>query len=328
VTSGGAERSGSSGAVREPVRVAVLGAGTMAPGIAAAFSVAGHHVSLWARSPERARAGAERAREMARYLVEHELAGETGQVHVADRLEDAGVADVVIEAIAEDLQAKQALLAALEECASDEALFATNTSGLLVSEIGAGLRRPDRLVAMHFWNPAQLMPLVEIAGENAAPASVERATELALAIGKLPVRLEREVLGFLGVRMQQAVLREAMALLERGAASVADIDLAVRASFGMRFPVIGPFESADLSGLDVIASIHAYLLPDLDRSEEPQRPLRELVSAGALGVKTGRGFFDWSARDPHATIRRRDEELVRRLKLLAAGDRADREVTA
>ena len=320
------KRSGTAGA--ETLRVTVLGAGTMAPGIAAAFSVAGHSVSLWARSLERARVGVQRAREMARYLVEQQLAAQTGQVHVAERLEEAGGADVVIEAIAEDLQAKRALLAALEEHAGDGTLFATNTSGLLVSEIGAGLRRPDRLVAMHFWNPAHLMPLVEIAGENAARSSLTRATDLALAIGKRPVRLEREVLGFLGVRMQQAVVREAVALLERGAASAEDIDLAVRASFGIRFPVIGPLESADATGLDVIASIHSYLLRDLDRSEEPQRPLRELVSAGALGIKTGRGFFDWSARDPEVTLRRRDEELVRRLRLLAAEDFDRREVRA
>jgi 3-hydroxybutyryl-CoA dehydrogenase len=300
----------------------------MAPGIAAAFSVAGHPVSLWARSPERARAGAERAQEMARYLVEHELATETGRVHVAERLEQAGDADVVIEAIAEDLQAKRALLVALEQYAHDEALFATNTSGLRVTEIADALRRPERLVAMHFWNPAHLMPLVEIAGERAAPGNLELATELAVAIGKLPVRLEREVLGFLGVRLQQAVVREAIALVERGVASPEDIDLAVRASFGIRFPVIGPLESVDLSGLDVIASIHSYLLRDLDRSDAPQRSLRELVAAGALGVKSGRGFFDWGTRDSQTTIRRRDEELVRRLRLLAAEDPAYGEVTA
>jgi 3-hydroxybutyryl-CoA dehydrogenase len=308
--------------------VAVLGAGTMAPGIAAAFSVAGHPVSLWARSPERAGAGVERAHEMARYLVAHELATDTGRVEMVERLEQAGEADVVIEAIAEDLQAKQALLAAVEECAGEGALLATNTSGLPVTDIGAGLRRPERLVAMHFWNPAHLMPLVEIAGENAAPASIKQATDLTLAIGKRPVRLKHEVLGFLGVRMQQAVVREAIALLERGAASAEDIDLAVRASFGIRFPVIGPLESADLTGLDVIASIHSYLLRDLDRAQEPQGALRDLVATGALGVKSGRGFFDWSARDPHMAIRRRDEELVRRLKLLAADDRPHREVRA
>lgn len=313
---------------REPIEVAVLGAGTMAPGIAATFSVAGHSVSLWARSPERAASAAERAQEMAAYLVEQGLAKETGRVQVAERLAQAGEAEVVIEAIAEDLQAKQALFRELEQSAQADALFATNTSGLRVSAIADGLRHPERLVAMHFWNPAHLMPLVEIAGERAAPERLEQAVELARAIGKLPVRLEREVLGFLGVRLQQAVVREAIALVEQGAASPEDVDLAVRASFGIRFPVIGPLESADVSGLDVIASIHSYLLRDLDRAEEPQRLLRKRVQDGALGVKSGRGFFDWSTRDPQATIRRRDEELVRRLKLLAAEGRTRTEATA
>ena len=310
------------------MKVAVLGAGTMAPGIAAAFSVAGHPVSLWARSPDRAQAAVDQALRMARYLIEHGLATETGDVQVAAGLERAGESDVVIEAIAEDLQAKQALFGELEKSARAETLFATNTSGLRVSEIAGALRDPERLVAMHFWNPAHLMPLVEIAGEQAAPARLEQAAELAVAIGKLPVRLKREVLGFLGVRLQQAVVREAIALVERGVASADDIDLAVRASFGIRFPVIGPLESADLSGLDLIASIHSYLLRDLDRAQEPQRPLRELVAAGALGVKAGRGFFDWRSRDPQVTIRRRDDELVRRLKLLAAEARSAAEVSA
>jgi 3-hydroxybutyryl-CoA dehydrogenase len=307
--------------------VFVVGAGTMAPGIAAAFAAAGYPVMLWGRSEDRAARAAAGAREMAGFLVEHGLAADRGSIEVAQRLEQAREADVVIEAISESLGAKQAMFVRLEDAASEDALLATNTSGLLVGEIGHGLRHRERLVAMHFWNPAHLMPLVEIAGDDAADSSIHRALELALAIGKVPVRLEREVLGFLGVRMQQAVVREAIALLERGVASAEDIDLAVRASFGVRFPVIGPLESADLSGLDVIASIHDYLLRDLDRSVEPQRTLRERVAAGEIGAKAGRGFFDWTARDPASAMRRRDEELVRRLKLLASEDQLRGSVT-
>jgi 3-hydroxybutyryl-CoA dehydrogenase len=308
--------------------VFVVGAGTMAPGIAAAFAVAGYPVMLWGRSNERAARAAGGAREMAGFLVEHGLAANRGSIEVAQHLERAREADVVIEAIAENLGDKQALFVRLEDAAKDNALLATNTSGLPVGEIGQGLRHRERLVAMHFWNPAHLMPLVEIAGDGATDSSIERALELALAIGKVPVRLEQEILGFLGVRMQQAVVREAIALLERGIASAQDIDLAVRASFGIRFPVIGPLESADLSGLDVIASIHDYLLRDLDRSVAPQRTLRERVAAGEIGAKAGRGFFDWTVRDPATATRRRDEELVRRLKLLAAEDQLRGSMTA
>ncbi len=300
-------------------RVAVLGAGTMAPGIAAAFAVAGHDVVLWSRRPEAAAEAHAEAGRRARFLVERELApgpAPDDAFSVAERLDDVAGVDVVVEAIAEELQAKRDLLAQLEAVLRPDVLVATNTSGLRVTDIAAELAAPERVVAMHFWNPAHLMPIVEVGGgERTASETVERAVELARAIGKQPVRVEREVLGFLGTRLQQAVVREAIALVQAGVASAEDVDLAVRTSFGIRFPVTGPLESADLTGLDVIAAIHEYLLPDLDRSTEPQQALRERVAAGDLGVKSGRGFHDWGVRDADDLIRRRDEELVRRLRL-------------
>ena len=307
-----------------PLQVAVLGAGTMAPGIAACFAAGGHEVALWGRSTDRAWTALERAHGMAAFLTEQGLASAGGcaacRTRVARELDDVAGAQLVVEAVAERVDTKRELLARVEEVVGPEAILATNTSGLKVSEIAVGLRRPGRVVAMHFWNPAHLMPLVEVgAGEATEPAAVDRAVEVARAIGKRPVRLSSEVLGFLGTRMQQAVVREAIALLERGVASAEDIDLAVRTSFGIRFPVIGPLESADLSGLDVIESIHRYLLPDLDRSSEPQAALTQRVAAGALGTKAGRGFHEWTVRDAEEVVRRRDEELVRRLRLTAVG---------
>jgi len=302
-----------------PQRVAVLGAGTMAPGIAAAFAVAGHEVVLWARRADAAESALARAQAAAAFLVEHELAPAApppDALGASAQLEDVAGAAVVVEAIAEQLPAKHELLGRLETIVAPDVLIATNTSGLRVTDVAAPLEHPERVVAMHFWNPAHLMPLVEVGGgERTAPASVDAAYELARAIGKQPVRVEHEVLGFLGTRLQQAVVREAIALVERGIASAEDVDLAVRTSFGIRFPVTGPLESADITGLDVIEAIHDYLLPDLDRSTGPQAALRERVAAGAFGVKSGRGFHDWSARDSGELIRRRDEELVRRLRL-------------
>jgi 3-hydroxybutyryl-CoA dehydrogenase len=303
-----------------PAGVAVLGAGTMAPGIAAAFAAAGQDVLLWSRTPARSSAAVAAAGDLMRFLGEQGLApvAEDARVTAVARLRDVAGAGVVVEAIAEDLGGKRALLAQVDGVVAPGALIATNTSGLRVSDMADGLAHPERVVAMHFWNPAHLMPLVEVGGGRMTAAEfVDRAMALARAIGKQPVRLEREVLGFLGTRLQQAVVREAIALLEAGVASAEDIDLAVRTSFGIRFPVAGPLESADLSGLDVIAAIHGYLLADLDASRAPQAPLTERVAAGALGTKTGRGFHDWSARDAGALLRRRDEELVRRLRLLA-----------
>lgn len=308
--------------------VAVLGAGSMAPGIAAAFAAAGHPALIWARDAGRAQAAAERARAMAHFLAEHELApARAAPIDATGDLRSLADTGVVVEAIAERVDDKRALLGRLEDVVAASALVATNTSGLLVSDIAAGLRRSGRVVAMHFWNPAHLMPIVEIGGgRDTEPEAVEQALALATGIGKQPVQLRREVLGFLGTRMQQAVVREAIALLQAGVASAEDIDRAVRLSFGIRFPVTGPLESADISGLDVIASIHDYLLADLDRSPAPQAALTERVAAGELGVKRGRGFHDWTARDADELVRRRDAELVRRLRLLR--DHEEQEVQA
>src|SRR3954452_2885119 len=263
---------------------------------------------------------------MAQLLAEHQLgpaaADVTGRIRGGTDVADLASAGVVVEAVSEDLAVKHAVLAAVEAVVAPGALIATNTSGLRVTDIAAPLAHPERVVAMHFWNPAHLMPIVEVAGgERTAPARVEEATALVRAIGKVPVVLQREVLGFLGTRMQQAVVREAIALLDAGVASAADIDLAVRTSFGVRFPAIGPLESADLSGLDVIAALHTYLLPDLDRSTAPQPGLTERVARGETGAKSGRGFHEWPASQVADVVGRRDRELVRRLQLVAAEGR-------
>lgn len=302
-------------------RAAVLGTGTMGPLIALAFAEVGYGVTLWGRSGERTDRALDAVAEGAAFLESAGLGGPTAEasarVERAAGLEDVAGAGVVVEAIREDLDVKREVFARLDDVCDRSALLATTTSGLRVSDIADGMPHPERVVAMHFWNPPHLMPLVEICGgEDTSPETLERARELAVELGKLPVVLRHEVLGFLGTRMQQAVVREAVALLEAGVASAADIDLAVRTSFGIRFPVVGPLESADLTGLDVIEAIHRYLLPDLDRSIAPQHSLTERVAEGNLGVKSGVGFNDWQIRDLGETIRRRDDELVRRLRQL------------
>jgi 3-hydroxybutyryl-CoA dehydrogenase len=300
-------------------RVTVLGTGTMAPGIAVAFAAAGLPVTLWGRDAGRAVAARERAVAMTWFLETERLLASAGDaadlIDATDDLSCTATSTVIVEAVSEDLGAKHEVLIATEAHCDPAALLASNTSGLRVTDIAAPLAGRERVVAMHFWNPAHLMPIVEVAGgATTAPAAVTAAAELARRVGKVPVVLRREVLGFLGTRMQQAVVREAIALVEAGVASPADVDMAVRTSFGIRFPAIGPLESADLSGLDVIAAIHDYLLADLDRSTVPQAELRGHLDRGELGVKTGRGFYDWSARDPDAVVARRDAELVSRLR--------------
>lgn len=301
-------------------KVAVLGAGTMATGIAAAVAAHGIDTTIWARSPERAQNAQREAGDAVRTLTQVGLATQTARVDTAPSLDRAVQnADFVIEAISEDVLAKRALFSGVESYASDTCVLASTTSGLSIDELSADAVHPERFVVAHFWNPAHLIPLVEVLGGTATDPQVVAATsELLKRIDKHPVVLHRFVPGFLGVRLQQAVVREAIALLDAGVASAADIDTATRLSFGARFPVIGPLETSDLGGLDVVCRIHEYLLADLDASPSPQPPLRKLVEAGDLGVKSGRGFYDWSERDAAELIRRRDEELIERLRRLRA----------
>ena len=262
----------------------------MAPGIAVAFAAAGHPV-VRVGTAHRSRGGGARRRPPRWRGCSRRRASPGSAEEVVARIEGAAdwrasrAADVVVEAVARGPSRRSTRCSRPSRTSiAPDALLATNTSGLRVTDIAAPLRHRDRVVALHFWNPAHLMPIVEVAGgEHAAAGRVAEAADLVRAIGKVPVVLHHEVLGFLGTRMQQAVVREAIALLDAGVASAADIDLAVRTSFGVRFPAIGPLESADISGLDVIAAIHAYLLPDLDRSTAPQ-PASPTASAAATSA--------------------------------------------
>ena len=291
----------------------------MGPGIAASFIASGFETSLWARRRSAAGTAVDDAHRRVMVLVENDLAAPNElRARPTDDLEQAlDGAGVVIEAISEDVDAKRSLFAEVENLVDPETLLASTTSGLDVDAIAGDASRPRRFVVMHFWNPAHLIPLVEVlGGEATSPEIVDQACSLVRRLGKHPVRLNKFVPGFLGVRLQQAVVRESVALLEAGVASAEDIDAATRLSFGARFPIIGPLETSDLGGLDVILSIHEYLLADLDRSDAPQTMLRELVRDGHLGVKTGRGFYDWATRDAAELARRRDQELIARIKSL------------
>lgn len=307
----------SSGAAPVSERVAVLGTGTMAPGIAASFAAAGWPARLWGRDADRLNAASERATAALGQLRAEQLAGPSATTVSATHDLAAALADVslVVEAVREDAATKRSLFEQVERHAAPGALLASTTSGLLIDDfVGPS---PERYLALHFWNPAHLMPLVEVAGGQATPGEVvDRGCAIVQAIGKTPVRLRRPVVGFIGTRLQQAVVREAIALLEAGVADAADIDAATRLSFGARFPVMGPLETSDVGGLDVVLAIHDYLLGELDRSVEPNPLLRSLVDRGELGAKTGRGFYDWSVRSADELRAERDRELITRVRML------------
>jgi len=235
----------------------------------------------------------------------------------------AEAADFAVEAIAENLEAKHAVFRVLDERCAPHAILATNPSGLPITAIATATKRPAQVIGAHFVNPAYVLPLVEvIKGEHTSAETVAFTRALLTAMGKKPVVVWKDVPGFVGNRIQVAMMRECFNIVERGIASAEDVDILVKNSFGFRLPVIGPFESFDLVGLDVVLAVAEYLLPDLSASLQPPPLLREKVASGAKGAKTGQGMYPWPPEKIQAILAKRDRDLLRRVrdqKLAEAG---------
>ena len=207
-------------------------------------------------------------------------------------------ADLVIEAVFEDMAVKRKTFAVLEAVCSPEAILCTNTSVMSPSEISAEMTHRTRFAGTHFWNPAHLIPLVEVVKSDATSDETAAAVmNLLQSIGKKPVLCQKDVPGFIANRMQHALWREAISIVENGIADAETVDRAVKYSFGLRLPQLGPLENADMVGTDLTLSIHEYILPHLESAQSPSPLLKELNSAGRLGFKTGKGFKDWTPDD-------------------------------
>jgi len=275
-------------------RIAIIGAGMMGQGIAQAFAAAGHRVEI--QEPDAARRAGilDRIRRTLGDLGQEGAIAEL--IQPRERLEEAvAAADIVIEAVPEDLALKQRILAAAEAAAPPHALLASNTSVIPITRIMESLHDRTRALGTHWWNPAHLIPLVEVVRtRDTADAAVAAMTGLLRSIGKLPVEVRKDVPGFIGNRLQHALWREAIALVQDGVCDAETVDTVVKASFGRRLAVLGPLENADLVGTDLTLAVHGHVLPDLDRTPGPQPLLSELVASGRLGMKTGAGFRTWN----------------------------------
>jgi 3-hydroxybutyryl-CoA dehydrogenase len=229
-------------------------------------------------------------------------------------LADSSEAQLVIEAVTEDLALKRRLFAELDQSCSLSTILASS-SGQPASALVEGVKHRARVVAAHFWYPPQLIPLVEICGgPETEPEVISWICEVLRAVGKEPAIIDKEIPGFIGNRLQFAMLREAWSLWARGIASAEAIDTVVRTSFGRRVGVTGPIESADVGGLHTMYHFGKSLMPDLDISPVPPAGIAKLVSDGANGLANGRGVYDWSKRDGNALVAARMHELFRWLK--------------
>jgi len=274
--------------------IAVIGAGLMGHGIAQVFAAAGHTVAVYDQSYEALIALRER---ISRNLTD--LGQDASAANRVFPFEDLGTClagvDVVIEAGPEDLAFKQKLFLQLELLAPRTALLASNTSVIPISRIVEGMRTPERAMGTHWWNPPYLVPLVEVIKAPSTDAeAAQRMFALLTALGKTPAMVQKDVAGFIGNRLQHALWREAIAIVEAGICSAETVDTVVKASFGRRLAVLGPLENADLIGTDLTLAIHRTVLPEIDSRPGPSPYLEGLVRGGRLGMKTGEGFHRWS----------------------------------
>jgi 3-hydroxybutyryl-CoA dehydrogenase len=218
----------------------------------------------------------------------------------------------IIEAVREDLDAKREVYMELDRSASPETIFSSNTSAISITEISGILNIKGRFLGTHFWNPPHVLPCVEvIKGVYTDDKDFETVYALMEKVGKVPVRVLKDVPGFLGNRLQHAMWREAISICEKGIADAEDIDKVVKYGFGMRMAFIGPLETADLAGLQLTYDIHEYLLPHLEASPAPSPHLAGLIAQGATGVRAGQGFYKWKPERISRIIAQRDTVLLK-----------------
>lgn len=292
--------------------------------IALALALGGASVTLWGRRPGSLNPALNRCVEGFDFLAEQGLIDasrrDTTLAHIQTHPDlEIAVAEkgFVIEAVAEDLASKHDVLSRAEVFAEDDAILSSTTSALSASDIQAGLKRPENFCIAHYAQPAHLVELVEVVpGANTAEEATARTTQLLADTGKTPV-LCPDVPGFLWARIQHAVLREFASLVGKGLVTPQACDTILKVGYASRLPAMGAFEHADLAGLDLINSDAAKAVwADLSNVADPaDTPVGALLAEGKLGMKSGKGFYDWTARDPDDFKKRRDEEIVRRVKI-------------
>lgn len=298
-------------------RVAILGAGLMGSAIATVFAAGGHTVTVHDPIPESLDALPTKVRQACADVggdAEATLAAITPCTALAEAVAQA---DLVIEAVPEKLALKQAVFAKVEAAAPPSCLFASNTSVLPITEIMGGLKERSRALGTHWWNPPHMIPLVEVIGtEWTAPAAVDTVMAVLGALGKAPVRVNKDVPGFIGNRLQHALWREAISLVETGVCDAEAVDTVVKKSFGRRLAVLGPLENADLVGTDLTLDIHRTVLAHLEARPGPSPHLEALVEEGALGMKAGKGFRRWTPQESEAVRKRLATHLSRLPRIL------------
>lgn len=281
-------------------RISVIGAGLMGHGIAQVFALAGHDVTIYDAF------GGSLETVKARILANlKDLGDDQGAVDrvtpQGDLAKAVASADYVVEAVLEDLALKQKLFGEIEPLVRPDTILASNTSVIPITAIMQGLESRERALGTHWWNPPFLVPLVEVIETQwTSPATVDFTMKLHAAAGKKPAHVKKDVPGFIGNRLQHALWREAISLVENGICDAETVDEVIKSAFGRRLAVLGPLENADMVGTDLTLAIHQNVLGDIDSRPGPSPYLDKLVKDGKLGFKTGEGFRKWSPEEQTA----------------------------
>jgi len=275
--------------------VVIIGAGLMGCGIAQVFAAKQIHTTICDPIDDARDSAFDKIRDNLDLLGQDYSALEHISL-VADFRDVAADADYVIEAAPEKLSLKQAIFSDLVSCTSEHCILASNTSVIPIRNIAKGLEGCDRIIGAHWWNPPYLVPLVEVVqSDNSAEKYVQQMLALLRWVGKKPIHVKKDITGFVANRMQHALWREAIALVNDGVCDADTVDMAVKNSFGMRLPVLGPIENADLVGLELTQDIHNVVLADICRDEVPAAILQEKINAGHLGMKSGKGLKEYTS---------------------------------
>jgi len=309
--------------VEEIKTIGIVGAGLMGHGIAQVFGIKGYRVNLYDKDQGILESAPRRICTNLHLFLELKLIEGSDMKCCLNNINLCrsmsalcSDVDVVIEAVTENLEVKRLVFAEMERFASQRTILCTNTSGIRVARISESLKHKERVIGTHFWNPPHAVSCVEvIKGEYTSEETFQTILDLMKKVGKEPVRVLKDIPGFLGNRLQLAFFREALSLVEKGIADPEDIDRVVKYGFGSRLPFIGPFETMDLAGHDLGYEVQKYLFPELCSDLKPLNVLKRMVDDGLLGIKTGKGFYEWNEEKIRSIINRRDLGLLELAKI-------------
>ncbi len=285
--------------------VVIIGAGLMGSGIGLIFASKGYNVTLYDKQESALDKAIDSIRDNLNLMAKNGI-GSLEETEKAiknitttnDINKAVSNAEIVIESVYENMELKQNIFYELDSLCPKDTILASNTSVMSITEIAQKCKLKERILGTHFWNPPFLIPLVEVVKtEDTSEEVMDITMELLKLVGKRPVRVNKDVPGFLANRLQHALWREAISIVENGIADAKTVDESIKYGFGLRLPILGPLENVDMVGTDLTLAIHDYIFKDLDNSTEASPILKEKVNNGELGFKTGSGFQKWSNED-------------------------------